>query len=197
MSSPFIRALYERTMAWAGHRHAPWGLALVSGSESVFFPIPPDLLLIPMALANRARAFFFAAICTIASVLGGLVGYLIGWALFETVGVPLLTLYGYQDAFERFAGLYDEWGWLIVFAAGFTPIPYKVFTLASGLAGMNIIVFMIASTLSRGARFFLVAGLIYAFGPSIRAFLERRLGWLTAAVCAAGVAGVLAIKLLL
>ena len=174
-----LRALYDWTMGLAGHRHAQWGLGFISFLESMIFPIPPDVLLMPMVLAARERAWRLATICTLGSVLGGLAGYGIGLFLFDTIGQPILDLYGYAEKFTHFQGLYNEFGAWIVFLAGFSPIPYKVFTIASGVTQLDLLTFFIASTLSRGARFFLVAGLLWRFGTPIRTFIERWLGLLT------------------
>jgi membrane protein YqaA with SNARE-associated domain len=173
-----IRATYDWMMRMAGHKRAPEALCAVSFIESSVFPVPPDIMLIPMVLANRAKAWFYATICTIASVLGGVAGYAIGFFLFDSIGKPLLDVYGYGDKFSQFASHYNEWGAWIVFFAGVTPFPYKVITIASGTTGLNLTVFIIASILSRGLRFFVVAALLYWFGQPIREFIERRLGLL-------------------
>lgn len=171
-----LRRLYDWTMSLAAHRQAPRALAGVSFAESSFFPIPPDILLIPMVIAERHRAWLFATICTVASVLGGLLGWVIGAFLFEQVAQPILQVYGYADKFAEFAARYNEWGAWIVFIAGLTPFPYKVITIASGATGLSLPIFIVASILSRGLRFFAVAGLLYWLGPPIRDFIERRLG---------------------
>ncbi|MGH6952691.1 MAG: YqaA family protein [Alphaproteobacteria bacterium] len=173
-----LRRLYDRTLALAGHRRARWALAAVSFVESSVFPIPPDVLLIPMVLADRRGAWRAAAVCTLASVLGGLLGYAIGALLFEAVGRVVLDAYGYADAFGEFRDAYTEWGIWIVAFAGFTPFPYKVITIASGVFGLDLATFVLASVASRGARFFLVAALLWRFGAPMRAFIERRLGLL-------------------
>ena len=173
-----LRRLYDWTMGLAGHRHALWALAFVSFVESSIFPIPPDVLVIPMVLAARERAWRIALVCTTASVLGGLLGYAIGALLFDTIGGAVLQFYGYMDRFEAFQERYNEWGAWIVAGAGVTPFPYKVITIASGATGLDLAVFMIASLLSRGARFFVLAALLWQFGPPIRSFVERYLGWL-------------------
>ncbi len=174
-----LRGLYDWTMGLAGHRHAMVALAVIAFAESSFFPIPPDVLIIPMVLAVRARAWRIAAVATAASLLGGLAGYGIGALLFDSVGAPLLELYGYGAAFEDFKLRYQEWGAWIVFGAGFTPIPYKVFTIASGVMDLDLLVFTLASAVSRGARFFLVAALLWHFGPPIRRFIETYLAQVT------------------
>lgn len=170
-----LRRLYDWTMSLASGRHAPRALAAVSFAESSFFPIPPDVLLIPMVIAKRTRAWAYAALCTVASVLGGLVGYLIGAFLFEELARPILEIYGYLAQFDDFAARYNEWGVWIVLVAGLTPFPFKVITIASGATGLNIAVFLIASVIARGARFFIVAGLLYWIGPPIRGFIEKHL----------------------
>ncbi|MEM7444613.1 MAG: YqaA family protein [Pseudomonadota bacterium] len=174
-----IRRLYDWTLSLAAKPHALTALAVVSFAESSFFPIPPDVLLIPMVLARREKAWLIATVCTIASVLGGLFGYLIGYFLFESLGQPLLDFYGYSAQFDSFRATYDEWGAWIVFGAGLTPFPFKVITIASGVFQLNLVVFIVASIVARGMRFFLVAALLYWFGPVIREFIEKRLGLLT------------------
>ena len=163
----------------AKHRHANWALAGVSFLESSVFPIPPDVMLIPMVLAKRAKAWIYASWATIASVLGGIAGYAIGYFFYEAVGKPLLDAYGYADKFAEFAGWYNDYGAWIVLFAGITPFPYKVITIASGVTQLNFAVFMLASLTARGLRFFLVCGLLYWFGPPIRDFIEKRLGFVT------------------
>ena len=166
-------------MGLAAHRHALLALAVISFAESSVFPIPPDVLLIPMILAARERAWLIATVCTVASVAGGVAGYAIGALLFDTVGRPIVEFYGYMDRFQELQGRYEEWGAWIVAGAGFTPFPYKVITITSGVMHLDFWVFMIASVLSRGARFFLVALLLWHFGPPIRSFIERYLPQLT------------------
>lgn len=173
-----IRAVYDWMMRMAGHRRAPEALFAVSFIESSIFPIPPDIMLIPMVLANRAKAWFFAAVATVASVLGGLAGYAIGFFLFDVVGKPLLDFYGYASKFNEFASYYNDWGAWIVFFAGVTPFPYKVITIASGATALNLPVFIVASILSRGLRFFVVTALLYWLGEPIREFIEKWLGTL-------------------
>jgi len=191
-----LRGLYDWTMRLAAHHNANWVLAFVSFVESSVFPIPPDVLLIPMVLAQRARAFLLALNCTVASVLGGLLGYAIGFFLFEAVGLPILEFYGYADRFAEFQGRYNEWGAWIVFIAGITPFPYKVITIASGVAALDLGVFIAASVVARGLRFFIVAGLLWAFGPAIQAFIERYLPWLFTLFVVSLFAGFAAIRYL-
>ncbi|MDP7667145.1 MAG: YqaA family protein [Rhodospirillales bacterium] len=175
-----LQRLYDRPLALAGHRHAMAALALVSFVESSVFPIPPDVLLVPMVLARRAAAWRIALVCTVASVAGGLAGYGIGHFLFETVGRALVEFYGAADEAARFQRIFDEWGWWIVTGGGLTPFPYKVVTILSGAAGLDPLVFTAASAISRGLRFFAVATLVWYFGPPIRDFVERNLPAVTA-----------------
>lgn len=189
-------ALYDRTMALAGHRHALWALAIVAFIESSIFPVPPDVLIIPMVLATRERAWQIAAVATAASVTGGLLGYAIGAGLFEAVGRPLIEFYGYAESFQAFRARYNDWGAWIVAGAGFTPFPYKVITIASGVVHLDPVVFVVASALSRGARFFLVAGLLWWFGPPIRGFIEKNLPLLAALFFLALFGGFLAVRYL-
>jgi membrane protein YqaA with SNARE-associated domain len=183
-------------MSLASHRHAMRVLAVISFAESSFFPIPPDAMLIPMVLAHRDRAWAMAAVCTIASVLGGILGYVIGYFLFEAVGRPILDFYGYQDAFQRFADAYNEWGLWIILIKGLTPIPYKLVTIASGVAHFDPTVFILASIATRGARFFLVAALLRRFGPPIRTFVENNLTAVATAALLLIVGGFVAVKYL-
>jgi membrane protein YqaA with SNARE-associated domain len=195
--SNMLKPLYDWTMNLAAHRHAMVALAVVAFVESSVFPIPPDVLIIPMVLAARPRAWRIAAVATIASVVGGLAGYAIGALLFDSLGQPLLDFYGYQAKFADFQDRYQEWGAWIVAGAGLTPFPYKVITITSGVMDLNLAVFMIASVLSRGARFFLVAGLLWYFGPPIRRFIEDNLALLTTAFFVLLIGGFVAVKYLL
>jgi membrane protein YqaA with SNARE-associated domain len=163
-------------MGLAAHRHAMWALAAVSFIESSFFPVPPDVLLVPMVLAARANAWRIALVCTVASVLGGMFGYGIGYFLYETVGRALLEFYGYADKFSVFQGYYRDWGAWIVLGAGVTPFPYKVITIASGVVGLDLFTFTGASVVARGLRFFVEAALLWYIGPPIKLFIERNLG---------------------
>ncbi|TQV83424.1 YqaA family protein [Denitrobaculum tricleocarpae] len=191
-----LRRLYDWTMDLAAHRHALWALGAISFVESSFFPIPPDVLIIPMVLAARDQAWKIALIATITSVLGGLAGYGIGVFLFDSVGQMILEFYGKVDAYADFQVLYAEWGAWIVAAAGFTPIPYKVFTIASGALSLDPAVFTFASALSRGARFFILAGLLWYFGPPIKSFIEKHLPILATLFFVMLFAGFLAIRYL-
>tara|TARA_S200000501_G_scaffold111522_1_gene104916 strand:- start:231 stop:785 length:555 start_codon:yes stop_codon:yes gene_type:complete len=184
-------------MDLAGHRHAVWALFFIALIESSFFLVPPDVLLIPIILAARNRAWLLAAICTLGSVIGGILGYGIGMFAFDAIGRPILDMYHALAKFEEMRGLYNEHGALIVFSAGFSPIPYKVFTIASGVADMNIITFTIASIFGRGARFFLVAALLWKFGDPIKTFVEGNLAILTFAFVILFAIGVFVLKTML
>ncbi|GLK82392.1 YqaA family protein [Ancylobacter defluvii] len=174
-----LRRLYQWVIALAERPSATWALAGVSAAESSFFPVPPDIMLVPMCIARPDRAWWYAFICTVASVLGGLVGYAIGALLYETVGMFLIQLYGYGDKVDAFAKAYAEYGHWIILIKGLTPIPYKVVTITSGFAHYSLFWFVVLSIITRGARFFLVAGLLYWIGPPARVFIEERLGLVT------------------
>ena len=191
-----LRRLYDGTMRLAGHPHAVWLLAAVAFAESVVFPVPVDALLIPMVLAAPERAWRYAAVCTGASVAGGAAGYGIGAFLFQAVGAPVLEFYDYGEAFAEAQALYNAHGGLIVFTAAFSPIPYKVFTIASGVAGTDLATFALASAAGRGLRFFIVAAFLWRFGAPLRTFIERRLGPLALAFAVLLVAGFLLLKVL-
>ena len=173
-----IRRLYDWTMNFSANRNAMWALFVISFIESSVFPIPPDILLIPIILASREKAWKVASICTIASVLGGIGGYGIGYFLYDSVGLPILQMYGKADKFAEFQTMYNEWGAWVVAMAGLTPFPFKVVTIASGVTGLDMPTFVISSFLSRGARFFIEAGLLWYFGEPIRIFVEKYLAWL-------------------
>ena len=172
-----LRRLYDWLLALAGTKHATPTLAGVSFIESSFFPIPPDVLLIPMVLAKKHRWAFFAFICTIASVLGAFLGYAIGAFLYDVIAEPILNFYGKADKFDQVSSWYNEYGGWGVFFAAVTPFPYKVLTIFSGATGLDFLTFTIVSIIGRGFRFFLVAGLVRKFGPPIQAFIEKRLGF--------------------
>ena len=191
-----LRRIYDWLMGLAGHRHAPWWLGVVSFVESSVFPIPPDAMLVPMTLAKPAHAWRYATVATCSSVLGGMLGYLIGLLLFDTVGQWILDFYGLWDKFISFQDNFNEWGLPIVFFAGLTPFPYKVVTLMSGVTAMSLPVFIIASVVSRGLRFYLVCGLLYWLGEPMRVLIERYLGWLTLVAGILLVGGFAAVKYL-
>ncbi len=192
-----LRRLYDWTMSFAANPHAMWALFFIAFIESSFFPIPPDILLLPMVLAARTHAWRIAAVCTVGSVLGGFAGFAIGYFLYESVGQPVLAFYGYGEKFAAFQGMYNEWGAWIVAAGGLTPLPYKVITIASGVTGLDLATFGIASVLSRGVRYFLIAALLWYFGEPIRTFIEKYLGWLVAIGFVVLLGGFVAIKYLL
>lgn len=171
-----LKSLYDWCLAMASHRHALWVLAFVAFIESSVFPIPPDALMIPMIIARPSRAFLIAAIATVASVAGGLLGYWIGAGAFELVGRPVLEFYGKDAYFAEFSARYAEWGAWAVLIAGVTPFPYKVITILSGATALSLPVFIVASIVARALRFFIVAALLWKFGAPIRDFIERRLG---------------------
>ena len=191
-----LHRLYDRVLALASSRYAVIWLAVVSFAEASFFPIPPDVLLIPMALARPRRAWHYAAICTAASVVGGALGYLIGYALFDVIARPLIAAYHYQDAFQRFRDTYAQYGLWVILLKGITPIPYKIVTISAGAAGYDFGLFMLASLVTRGARFFLVATLLHFFGDRVRDFIERRLTLVTTGIALGIVFGFVALKLL-
>ena len=183
-----IRRLYDWTIALAGHRHALWALAAIAFVESSVFPIPPDVLMIPMILARPARAFVIAAVATAASVAGGMLGYYIGLGLMESVGRPLLEFYGKVEDFDMLAARFNEWGGWAVLVAGVTPFPYQVITIFSGATGLGLPLFVAVSLLARSLRFVLIAALLWRFGVPVRGFIERRLG-LVFAVFVVGLIG--------
>jgi membrane protein YqaA with SNARE-associated domain len=191
-----IRSIYDRTIAFAGHRHALWVLALVSFAESSVFPLPPDALMIPMILARPDRAFLIAALCLGASVAGGLAGYAIGALAFEALGRPILEALGKGEAMAEFAAGFNEAGFWAVLIAGVTPVPYKVVTIMSGWTGMPLATFVATSVLARGIRFFAVAWLLRHFGAPVRAFIERRLGIVFTLAVAVLIAGAALVGLL-
>lgn len=192
-----IRKIYDWSINIAAHKNATWFLALLSFTESSFFPIPPDVTLIPMCIANREKSFFYALVASVSSALGGLLGYAIGYFLFEAVGKPILDFYSLADAFATFQGQYNEYGELIVFAGGFTPIPYKVITIASGVTHMDLGMFFLASVISRAMRFYLEAALLWKYGAPIKDFIEKYLGLLTMAFLAMLIGGFVIIKYLI
>ena len=181
--------LYEWTLKWAEHKLAPKMLAILTFAESVFFPIPPDVLLAPMVLAKRNKAWYYASITTIASVFGGVAGYFLGYWMFEPWIQPLITEFGYQARFDKAVEWFNEWGVWVVFIAGFSPIPYKLFTVSAGFLQMAFLPFLLVSAVGRGMRFFLVAGIIHYGGEKMEDKLRQwvdTIGW--AVVVLVGVA---------
>lgn len=191
-----IRALYDWTIGLAQSKHAIWALAFVAFIESSIFPIPPDILMIPMIIAAPRRAFWIAFVATIASVAGGAFGYLIGTMFFESIGLPVLEFYGQTGHFASFQARYNDYGAWAVLIAGITPFPYKVITILSGATGLSFPVFMAASIVARALRFFLIAGLLWKFGAPIRDFIERRLGLMFTLAVGLLIAGFIAVRFL-
>jgi membrane protein YqaA with SNARE-associated domain len=191
-----IYRLYSRTLAVAAHRHAMAAMALISFAESSFLPLPPDILLVPMTLAQPRRAWLIAAVCTITSVTGGYVGYAIGYFLFDAIGLPMLEFYHMMDKYEAFKAAFAEWGAWIIVIKGLTPIPFKLVTIASGAAQFDLVTFTLASLVSRSLRFFLLAALLWRFGEPIRDFIERRLMLVTSMIAAALVGGFVVLRYL-
>ena len=171
-----LRKLYDRTMALADHPHALWWFALVAFVESSIFPIPPDVLMIPMIVARPDRAWLIASVALVASVMGGILGYLIGAFAYDALGAPILMALGKEDAMAEFSTIFNDYGFWAVLTAGITPFPYKVITIMSGFTGMPFMTFLMTSILARGLRFFVVAGLLWGFGDPIRDFIEKQLG---------------------
>ena len=191
-----LRSLYDWTISLAQTRYAFWALAIVAFVESSVFPIPPDVLMIPMIIAQPRRAFEIAALCTVSSVLGGLAGYWIGAASFETIGRPILESLGKVEAMEAFNERFNDFGFWPVLIAGVTPFPYKVITIMSGWTGLPLGTFIVTSIVARGMRFFLVAGLLWKFGEPIRDFIEKRLGLMFILFVALLAAGFYVVKFL-
>lgn len=184
-----LKRLYDWLIRLAAGRHALTTMAAISFVESSFFPLPPDILLIPMALAQPKRAWWFATICTLASVAGGFLGYAIGYFLFDAIGRPVLEFYGAMGRYAALKQAFDEWGAWIIILKGMTPIPYKLVTIASGVAQFDLATFAVASLVSRSLRFYLLAALLWAFGDRVRDFIERRLMLVTTAFAAILVGG--------
>jgi membrane protein YqaA with SNARE-associated domain len=168
--------LYQWTLTLAESRHAPWALGIIAFAESSFFPIPPDVILVPMSLARPNRALAYALICTIGSVAGGILGYAIGALLFESIGQWLINLYGYGSRVEEVRALYQQWGWAFILIKGLTPIPYKIVTITSGVLAYSLPLFVLLSLITRGARFFILAALLNRFGETLKSLLERYFG---------------------
>ncbi|MFA6266800.1 MAG: YqaA family protein [Pseudolabrys sp.] len=187
-----LRRLYDWCIDAAHKPHAMWTMGAIAFAESSFFPIPPDVMMIPMALARPQRAYLYAAWCTVASVIGGMVGYAIGALLYDSVGGWLIHLYGYGDKVETFRHAYAQWGAWIILLKGLTPIPYKIVTITSGFAGYNFFLFVILSIIARATRFFLVAFLLHRYGEQARQTIEKRLGLWTTLGAAVVVVGIVA-----
>ena len=189
-----VRRLYDWVLAWAETPYGSWALFLLAFSESSFFPIPPDVLLIALAIAIPKKSFKYALICSCGSVLGGCFGYLIGWKFMALIGNRIVELYGLAPKVEAIQILYHKYDAWAVGIAGFTPIPYKVFTISAGMFQINFLVFVIASFVSRSARFFLVGGLIYTFGPQIQRFIDKYFNLLATVFTVLLVTGFILIK---
>ncbi len=174
-----LRRAYDWVLGWADHRYGGLALLLLAFVESSVFPIPPDVLLMALALGKPGAAFRFALICSVGSVAGGLAGYLIGWLLMDGLGRPIIELYNAQAAYAEVEQRFVEYGGWAVAIAGFTPIPYKVFTIAAGATQLSLSSFVLASVVSRSARFFLISGLIYYYGPTIKVFIDKYFNILT------------------
>lgn len=195
-SPSLLRRTYDWTIRSANHPKAVWILNFISFLESSIFPLPPDLMLIPMILADRAKAWWLALSCTISSVFGGLVGYAIGYFLFESIGDWIIHTYHLEGSFDRFQTDFQTWGFWIIALKGLTPIPFKLVTIASGVAGLNLSQFVLASIIARSFRFFLLAGLLWFFGDWARTFIERYLSWFLGALLLSLIGGFFAVKIL-
>ena len=191
-----IRRLYDWTIHWAETPHSTWALFILAFCESSFFPIPPDVLLIALAVAIPMKAFKYALVCSVGSVLGGCFGYLIGYEFFEYVGRPIIGFYNITDKFDAVSKHYQSNAFAAIAVAGFTPIPYKVFTIAAGVCKVNLFTLILASALSRSARFFIIAGLFYLFGPKIKTFIEKYFNILTIIFIILLISGFVAVKYL-
>ncbi len=187
-----LRRLYDWCIDAAGKPYATWIMGGVSFAESSFFPIPPDIMLIPLSLARPDRAWFYATVCTLTSVAGGIAGYLIGALLYDSLGTWLITLYGLGDKVEDFRAAYNEWGAWIILLKGLTPIPYKLVTITSGFAGYDPVLFVLLSFVARGGRFYLIAFLLHRYGPRARIIIEERLGFWAATGAIVLVTGIVA-----
>jgi membrane protein YqaA with SNARE-associated domain len=192
-----LRKTYDWVMQWSSSPYAGWALFWLALVESSFFPVPPDVLLMAMSLSVPAKAFVYAAISSAGSVVGGMLGYFLGFGFMEAVGRPILEWYGVMDKFDKISGFYQEYDAWAVAIAGFTPLPYKVFTIAAGACEINFFIFVLASLLSRSARFFIVAGLIYKFGAPVKAFIEKYFNILTIVFALLLIGGFVLVKMVL
>jgi membrane protein YqaA with SNARE-associated domain len=189
-----LRRTYDSIMKFASHRHAIWWLNFIAFIESSAFPFPPDPLFIAMILKQRESAWLIALQCTISSVLGGILGYYIGYALYETVGLWVIETYGLESSFANFQSQFDKWGFLIIALKGLTPIPYKIVTISSGLAGFDFKSFLIASMIARGSRFFMLAALLRHYGVEVKEFIDKNLYFVSTAGLLALVGGFILFK---
>jgi len=191
----WIRQIYDRSMLWVQSPSGVWGLFFLAVAESSFFPIPPDVFLIFLCIAVPLKSFRYAAICAVGSVIGGVIGYGLGMGFMDTIGIKILEWYGLQDKYEVVQNLYRQYDALAVGAAGFTPLPYKLFTITAGAFKINFVTFILMSIVSRPARFFLVAALIYKFGTPVRHFIERYFNLLSILFFILLIGGFLIVKL--
>ncbi len=175
----FIRYLYNWTLLKARNKYSVWILSIVSFTESSFFPIPPDVLLIPMIIANKAKAWVYAFVCTLSSVIGGIAGYAIGYFFYNSIGILIIDAYGLMNSFKSFESYYNQYGILIVLGAGFTPFPFKFITIASGVFNLNILLFILTAFIARGLRFYLLAGILFIFGEKIKILIDKYFNILT------------------
>jgi membrane protein YqaA with SNARE-associated domain len=189
-----FKRLYEWTLRLAEKPRATWALGTISFAESSFFPIPPDVILVPMSLARPDKAWFYAGLCTVTSVLGGLVGYAIGALLYDSLGAWIINAYGYGDKVDEFRAMYAQWGAWIILLKGLTPIPYKLVTITSGFAGYDLLWFTVLSIITRGARFYLLAGLLSRFGEPIKRLMDEHFALMMIAILAAIVGGFYLVK---
>ena len=191
-----LRNLYNWTLDKASHKKASWFLVLISFAESSFFPIPPDILLIPMILTKRLKAWFYALICTLSSVAGGLAGYAIGIFFYATIGSAIVEIYGLSDSFNLFEDYYNQYGIWIVLGGGFTPFPFKFITIASGVFNLDIFLFVIVAIIARGLRFYLIATLLFIFGNAIKNLIDKYFNLLVSLFFILLIGSILIIKLL-
>lgn len=191
-----LQRLYQAMMRFADKPSAIYMLGLISFAESSFFPLPPDPLLITIALKNPQKIWRLAFLCTLTSVAGGWLGYAIGYALYESLGTLILETYGLQEGFARFQAQFQEWGFWLVAAKGLTPIPYKIVTIACGVIHLDLLTFTLASCVARGFRFFLLASLLHFYGPSLKNTIEKNLGWATLLFLSSLIGGILILKLI-
>ncbi len=189
-----LRRLYDWTVHWAERPSGAWALFCIAVIESSVFPVPPDVLLIALAVGAPKRALRFAAVCSVGSVLGGMIGYAIGWGAWQAVKGFFIPYIFSQAAFDRVAGLYQGNAFVAILGAAFTPIPYKVFTIAAGVFGVNFWTLVVASLIGRSARFFTVGGLIYIFGPRVKALIEKYFDWFALGLLILAIAGFVAVK---
>lgn len=192
-----IRRVYDWVLHWAHTPYGVWALFILAFTESSFFPIPPDVLLIALAISIPIRAFRFAFICSLGSVLGGLFGYFIGYQLMDLVGMPIIQFYGIVDKYEMVRKSYEDYNALIVFTAAFTPIPYKLITITAGASKVNILIFLIASIVGRSLRFYMVAWLVHHFGEQIKTFIDKYFNLLTILFTVILILGFVVVKMLL